>query len=189
VGPAHAVPRKSDPCRRRPDVPLAHQEPGERGGAPAVPRRLRASDLGARPHRARPEPPRTEGRRLGVLRARLGRAQAGRHRARARDRAPARLPPGLARRDRVGAARGAPGRSVIWEVFRQEREGQPFQHGGSLEAPNLVFAEAYAREFYGRRGAAFALWIVPRDAVEEVREPYVAEVFDRDYRRVDGYSL
>jgi len=31
--------------------------------------------------------------------------------------------------------------------------------------------------------------IVPRDAVDEVREPYVAEVFDRDYRRVDGYSL
>ena len=25
---------------------------------------------------------------------------------------------------------------VIWEVFRQEREGAAFQHGGSLEAPN-----------------------------------------------------
>jgi hypothetical protein len=23
----------------------------------------------------------------------------------------------------------------------------------------------------------------------EVREPYVAPVFDRDYRRVDGYSI
>ena len=78
---------------------------------------------------------------------------------------------------------------MIWEVFRQEREGQPFQHGGSLEAPNLAFAEAYAREFYGRRGESFALWIVSRDAVQEVREPYVAVVFDRDYRRVDGYSL
>ena len=78
---------------------------------------------------------------------------------------------------------------MIYEVFRQEREGQPFQHGGSLEAPNLTFAEAYAREFYGRRDESFALWIVPREAVDEVREPYVAEVFDRDYRRVDGYSL
>ncbi len=136
-----------------------------------------------------PRSPQGEGRRLGLLRARLGRAQVGRHRARARDRAPARLPPGLARGDRVGSARGARGRGVIWEVFRQEREGQPFQHGGSLEAPNLVFAEAYAREFYGRRGESFALWIVPRESVEEVREPYVADVFDRDYRRVDGYSL
>ena len=25
---------------------------------------------------------------------------------------------------------------MIWEVFRQEREGAAFQHGGSLEAPN-----------------------------------------------------
>jgi phenylacetate-CoA oxygenase PaaH subunit len=78
---------------------------------------------------------------------------------------------------------------VIYEVFRQEREGSPFQHGGSLEAPNDVFAEAYAREFYGRRGESFALWVVPREAIDEVREPYVAPVFDRDYRRVDGYSL
>ena len=78
---------------------------------------------------------------------------------------------------------------MIWEVFRQEREGSPFQHGGSLEAPNLAFAEAYAREFYGRRNESFALWIVPRESVREVREPYVAVVFDRDYRRVDGYSL
>ena len=78
---------------------------------------------------------------------------------------------------------------MIYEVFRQEREGQPFQHGGSLEAPNLVFAEAYAREFYGRRDESLALWIVPRHAVREVREPYVADAFDRDYRRVDGYSL
>ena len=78
---------------------------------------------------------------------------------------------------------------MIWEVFRQEREGALFQHGGSLEAPNVVFAEAYAREFYGRRAESFALWIVPREAVHEVRETYIADVFDRDYRRVDGYSL
>ena len=77
----------------------------------------------------------------------------------------------------------------VWEVFRQEREGQAFQHGGSLEAPNREFADAYAREFYSRRDESFALWIVPREAVMEVREPYVAPVFDRDYRRVDGYSI
>jgi phenylacetate-CoA oxygenase PaaH subunit len=77
----------------------------------------------------------------------------------------------------------------VWEVFRQEREGAPFQHGGSLDAPNAVFAEAYAREFYGRRNESTALWIVPRAAVRAVGEPYVADVFDRDYRRVDGYSI
>ena len=78
---------------------------------------------------------------------------------------------------------------MIYEIFRQEREGQPFQHGGSLEAPNLVFAEAYAREFYGRRHESTALWIVPRDAVHGIDKPNVDEVFERDYRRVDGYSI
>ena len=78
---------------------------------------------------------------------------------------------------------------AVWEVFRQERDGAPFQHGGSLEAPNAAFAEAYAREFYGRRNESTALWIVPREAIREVDEPYVAAVFDRDYRRVDGYSI
>jgi ring-1,2-phenylacetyl-CoA epoxidase subunit PaaB len=78
---------------------------------------------------------------------------------------------------------------VIYEVFRQEREGTPFQHAGSLEAPNQAFAETYAREFYGRRDESFALWVVPRQSVLEVLDPYVAPVFDRDYRRVDGYSL
>jgi phenylacetate-CoA oxygenase PaaH subunit len=89
----------------------------------------------------------------------------------------------------VGSRSRSGASGVIFEVFRQEREGQPFQHGGSLEAPDLTFAEAYARELYGRRDESFALWIVPREAVDEVREPYVADVFDRDYRRVDGYSL
>jgi ring-1,2-phenylacetyl-CoA epoxidase subunit PaaB len=78
---------------------------------------------------------------------------------------------------------------AVWEVFRQEREGAPFQHGGSLEAPDRAFAEAYAKEFYGRRDESTALWVVPRAEVMEIVEPYVAPVFDRDYRRVDGYSI
>ena len=77
----------------------------------------------------------------------------------------------------------------VFEVFRRERAGAPMQHAGSIAAPDARFAEVYAREQYGRRGESFALWIVPRESVEEVREPYVADVFDRDYRRVDGYSL
>jgi phenylacetate-CoA oxygenase PaaH subunit len=76
---------------------------------------------------------------------------------------------------------------VIYEVFRQERKGQPFQHAGSLEAANHDFAEAYAREQYGRRGESVALWVVPREAVIEV-EDFVDEL-NRNYHRVDGYSL
>ena len=76
---------------------------------------------------------------------------------------------------------------MIFEVFRQERKGQPFQHAGSLDAPDAVFAEAYAREQYGRRGESQALWVVPREAIIEIDE-FVDEL-NRNYHRVDGYSL
>jgi phenylacetate-CoA oxygenase PaaH subunit len=76
---------------------------------------------------------------------------------------------------------------MIWEIFRQKRRGQPFEHAGSVEAPDADFAEAWAREQYGRRGESAALWLVPRDAVHRVDE--WADEFDLKYRRVDGYSI
>jgi phenylacetate-CoA oxygenase PaaH subunit len=76
---------------------------------------------------------------------------------------------------------------VIWEVFRQERKGQAFQHAGSFHAPDERFADAYAREFYARRQESDALWIVPRDELRAVDD--LRTEFDPDYRRVDGYSL
>jgi phenylacetate-CoA oxygenase PaaH subunit len=76
---------------------------------------------------------------------------------------------------------------MIYEVFRQERKGQAFQHAGSFDAPDARYAEVYAKEFYGRRGESEALWIVPRDQIQEVEE-FVDEL-ERNYHRVDGYSL
>ena len=76
---------------------------------------------------------------------------------------------------------------MIFEVFRRERKGQPFQHAGSLAAPDEAFAEIYAREQYGRRQESVALWLVPRSAVHEVSD--WADEFDLKYRRVDGYSI
>ena len=77
--------------------------------------------------------------------------------------------------------------TLVFEVFRREREGQPFQHAGSVSAPDLRFAEIYAREQYGRRQESVALWLVPRDALREIDE--FPDEFDLKYRRVDGYSL
>jgi phenylacetate-CoA oxygenase PaaH subunit len=76
---------------------------------------------------------------------------------------------------------------VIWEVFRQERPGQPFQHAGALFAPDLRFARTYAHEQFGRRGESEALWVVPREAIAEVSD-FVDEL-GKNYHRVDGYSL
>jgi len=87
----------------------------------------------------------------------------------------------------VGPGRGAGGVNEIWEVFRQERRGQPFEHAGSVVAPDAGFAETWAREQYGRRGESVALWLVPRDAIHVVEQ--WADEFDLKYRRVDGYSI
>jgi phenylacetate-CoA oxygenase PaaH subunit len=76
---------------------------------------------------------------------------------------------------------------MVYEVFRRERTGQPFQHAGSFDAPDAAFAETYAKEFYGRRGESAALWIVPRSALTEIVD-FVDEL-GRNYHRVDGYSL
>jgi phenylacetate-CoA oxygenase PaaH subunit len=76
---------------------------------------------------------------------------------------------------------------VVFEVFRQERKGQPFQHAGSVSAPDETFAEIYAREQYGRRQESVALWLVSRDALYEIDE--FPDEFGMKYRRVDGYSI
>ena len=88
----------------------------------------------------------------------------------------------------MGAAQ-SPRRSgvTVYEVFRMERKGQPFQHAGSIAAPDAAFAEAYAREQYGRRGESVALWVVPRESVLQIEE-FVDEL-QRNYHRVDGYPL
>ena len=76
---------------------------------------------------------------------------------------------------------------TVFEVFRQERKGQAFAHAGSITAPTVEFAEAWAREQYGRRGESVALWLVPRGAIHPVEG--WADEFDLKYRRVDGYSI
>ena len=76
---------------------------------------------------------------------------------------------------------------MIYEVFRQERKGQPLQHAGSVEAADHSFADVYAREQYGRRGESTSLWVVPREAIIEIDE-FVDEL-NRNYHRVDGYPL
>jgi phenylacetate-CoA oxygenase PaaH subunit len=76
---------------------------------------------------------------------------------------------------------------VIYEVFRQERKGTPFTHAGSVEAPDAEFAEAFAREQYGRRQESEALWVVARSEVHEVHD--FPDELNKTYHRVDGYSL
>jgi len=76
---------------------------------------------------------------------------------------------------------------LVFEVFRQERKGKPFEHAGSFRAPDERAAEIYAREFYDRRHESVRLWLVPRSAIHPLED--LPDEFDTSYRRVDGYSL
>ena len=76
---------------------------------------------------------------------------------------------------------------MIYEIFRQERKGQPFAHAGSIAAPDAELAESWAREQYGRRQESEALWVVPREAIRAVHD--FPDELNKTYHRVDGYSL
>jgi ring-1,2-phenylacetyl-CoA epoxidase subunit PaaB len=83
----------------------------------------------------------------------------------------------------------APGEG-IWEVFRQEDEGDPMIHSGNVNAPDEELAMHYAREFYGRRGESHRLWIVPRDAITELEDPDLLQPpFDRSHKKPGGYII
>jgi phenylacetate-CoA oxygenase PaaH subunit len=79
---------------------------------------------------------------------------------------------------------------AVWEVFRQESEGDPMIHGGSVRAPDEELALHYAREFYGRRQESHRLWVVPRSAITELDDPDLLEAqFDRSYKKPGGYII
>ncbi len=52
-----------------------------------------------------------------------------------------------------------------FEVFKQEREGQPFRNVGSVHAPDAELALLSARDVFARRPACHSLWVVPAEAI------------------------
>ena len=66
---------------------------------------------------------------------------------------------------------GRPGRLEPFEVFRQEKDGDPMRHGGSVLAPDATLAVHYARELYGRRQESIRLWVVRRADIHDLDDP------------------
>ena len=84
---------------------------------------------------------------------------------------------------------GSPPHDRVWEVFRQEAEGDPMIHSGNVRAPDEELAVHYAREFYGRRQESVRLWIVPRSAILDLDDPDLLQPpFDRSFKKPAGYS-
>ena len=87
-------------------------------------------------------------------------------------------------------ASGPTSRLEPWEVFRQEKEGDPMVHGGSVMAPDAELAVHYAREMYGRRGESVRLWVVRRADVKVLDDPDLLQPpLDRSFKKPGGYVM
>jgi ring-1,2-phenylacetyl-CoA epoxidase subunit PaaB len=77
-----------------------------------------------------------------------------------------------------------------WEVFRQEKEGDPMRHGGSVMAPDAELAVHYARELYGRRQESVRLWVVRRSDILDLDDPDLLQPpLDRSFKKPGGYVM
>ncbi|HYH91545.1 MAG TPA: hypothetical protein VD763_00175 [Candidatus Saccharimonadales bacterium] len=77
-----------------------------------------------------------------------------------------------------------------WEVFRQEKDGDPMRHGGSVLAPDAELAAHYARELYGRRQESVRLWVVRRADVIDLDDPDLLQPpLDRSFKKPGGYVM
>lgn len=77
-----------------------------------------------------------------------------------------------------------------WEVFRQEKDGEPMRHGGSVLAPDRDLAVHYARELYARRGESVRLWVVRRADILVLDDPDLLQPpLDRSFKKPGGYVM
>ncbi len=89
-------------------------------------------------------------------------------------------------------ATGPPAEGVLepYEVFRQEKEGDPMRHGGSVLAPDPTLAVHYARELFGRRQESVRLWVVRRVDILDLSDPDLLQPpLDRSFKKPGGYVM
>jgi phenylacetate-CoA oxygenase PaaH subunit len=104
-------------------------------------------------------------------------------------KADAPLQPSEGRREEVGRL-GEGARTDVFEVFRQEKDGDPMRHAGNVVAPDIELATHYAREFYSRRQESVRLWIVPRGQITDLSDPDLLQPpLDRSFKKPGGYVM
>jgi ring-1,2-phenylacetyl-CoA epoxidase subunit PaaB len=78
----------------------------------------------------------------------------------------------------------------VWEVFRQEKDGDPMRHAGNVRAPDRDLAMHYARELYSRRQESVRLWVVPRTEITDLADPDLLQPpLDRSFKKPGGYVM
>ena len=85
---------------------------------------------------------------------------------------------------------GKGARSDVFEVFRQEKDGDPMRHAGNVIAPDIGLATHYARELYSRRQESIRLWVVPRTEITDLSDPDLLQPpLDRSFKKPGGYVM
>jgi len=81
---------------------------------------------------------------------------------------------------------------LLYEVFTQPKSGQPFEHAGSLRAPDDEMALLNARDVYSRRNEAVSIWVVPSTAITASTPDDMGSFFDpsndKVYRHPNFYK-
>ncbi len=80
----------------------------------------------------------------------------------------------------------------LWEVFTQKKAGLPFEHAGSVHAPDKEMALQNARDVYSRRKEAMCLWVVLSENIVSSTPEDMGSFFDpandKIYRNPNFYK-
>ena len=80
----------------------------------------------------------------------------------------------------------------LWEVFTQKKSGLPFEHAGSVHAPDREMALQNARDVYSRRSEATCIWVVLTENIVSSSPEDSASFFepsnDKIYRHPNFYK-
>ena len=80
----------------------------------------------------------------------------------------------------------------LWEVFTQKKSGVPFEHAGSVHAPDKELALQNARDVFARRGQAKSMWVVKSEQIiatsTDDKGPFFDPTSDKIYRHPQFYK-
>lgn len=76
----------------------------------------------------------------------------------------------------------------IYEVFRRSGHKDPFEHCGSVIAPDPQMALLLGKECFLRRREGDHLWVVRRSAIHSFEDESLLEIAsDKSYRFAEAY--
>ena len=89
-----------------------------------------------------------------------------------------------------GITSAGTGQLEPYEVFRQQKDGDPMRHGGNILAPDPELALHYAREMFSRRGESTRLWVVRRADIHVLEDlDLLQPPLDRSFKKPGGYVM